>query len=108
MKIIDTFINEGDILIRENNIDELYNLFQYLLHQEEYTMNLEYLFQKLFLKSIIYGNKDTIMLFINIYNNHMNQLSKKSQLPTIKYAKTLIKKRQKSLAQWYCAIADKL
>lgn len=107
MKIVDRYIYNGDILIRENNIEELNNIYKSLL-EELPQFDLSYLFQKLFLKACLYGNKNTINWFINIYNNEMNDISKIGIRHTLTYGKYLIKKRKddknNKLYNWYITI----
>tara|TARA_A100001015_G_C14970497_1_gene704888 strand:+ start:255 stop:572 length:318 start_codon:yes stop_codon:yes gene_type:complete len=105
MKKINLIIKEGEILIKENNVYELEIIYKQIL-EEENNFDLGYLFQKLFLKACIYGNKETILWFINIYNN-MDFISKSAYKHTLNYAKYLIKKRRDNeLYKWYIKICS--
>ena len=104
MKLVDRYINYGEILIRENNTEELNNIYISLLNESP-KFDLAYLFQKLFLKACLYGNKNTINWFINIYDKEMNSISKIGIRHTLTYGKYLIKKRKdKKLYNWYITV----
>ena len=103
MKLIDSYIHQADILIKENNIEELQNTYNDLINtKEQLPFDLAVLFQKLYLKACLYGNKNTINWFINIYKNEMCPISKIHQKSTINYSKHLIRKRNNDeLFKWF-------
>ena len=93
MKIVDEYIELGETLVRENNVEELSHFFT-KLDSEDLKFDILYLFQKLFLKGCLYGNQNTIELFLNIYKFHMSELQQINTRSTIIYGKYLIRKRK--------------
>ena len=75
MRLINSYIQEGHVLIKENNIHQL-EIFYKQIIKTQLPFDLNVLFQKLFLKACLYGNKNTINWFINIYKNEMCPISK--------------------------------
>tara|TARA_Y100000389_G_C17460886_1_gene521606 strand:- start:2390 stop:2740 length:351 start_codon:yes stop_codon:yes gene_type:complete len=111
MQLVDTYIRQGRILIKENNIEELDNIYTGIL--EKYNENkagfdMTYLFQKLFLIACQYGNKDTISWFFTIYKRDMSDINKIAVKHTFVYAKYLINKRKnKELISCYNVLFNK-
>lgn len=101
MITLDDILQEGDVLIKENNVEELSNVYE-SVREQDLSFDMGYVFQKLFLKACLYGNRDTISWFFFIYKRDLTDMSKIAYRHTLYYGKYLIKKRKdKELFKWY-------
>ena len=95
MKTVNALIEHGTILIHEQNVDELNNMYNNLLSQSlcQLDFDIGFLFQKLFLKACLYGNIDILYLFFKIYEK-MPDIPKITQWHSLVYGKYLVKTRK--------------
>ena len=101
MKTVDYYISLGGDLIKENNLDELKNIYNFLKTQD-LNFDIGYLYQKLFLKACNHANKSILSWFLIIYEKDMSVMDKIAYKHTMIYGKYLIaKKKNKTLLKWY-------
>ena len=96
------FICEGKKHIDANcpeALSQLYKSIEKHITDSEYCVNIQNIYQKLFLYSCIKNSKDCISFLMNLYNTKFDTVSKIALRQSFYYGKYLIK--NKPIRAWY-------
>ena len=97
------YIEYCSTLIQKNNITELNTIYNdFIDKNQDMNFDIGYVYQKLFLKACLYGTKEILKWFLNVYKNKLPPIIHITQKHTLIYGKYLIhKKRDKNMYKWY-------
>ena len=103
MKTVDVYIEHCSVLIKENNTIELNQFYNELIKKNSnINFDIGYIYQKLFLKACLYGSKEILEWFLDIYINKMSFITRITHKHALVYGKYLIqKKRTEEIYTWY-------
>jgi hypothetical protein len=103
-RFVESIIQVGTDIIKNDNVDELDDLYTYLIEKtsdDNIKFDLLYVYSKLFLNACLYNKKNSLEFMYGIYSN-LSDLEKMRLKDTIIHGKySIARLKNDDLIKWY-------